>query len=177
MEDIPVRIKSPDSTGRHNSSKSVSTPPSAGAIKKNRSKLITKIVGAAILFLIAVIGGWFIYRTTVGLPIDTSKYQAVFFTNGQVYFGKLQSLNNGYFKMDDIFYLQSQTSTTTTDSKNPQQTSSQQTPDVQLIKLGSEIHGPDDEMIVSKDQVLFFENLKKDGKVAASIAKYHSQNK
>jgi len=45
-----------------------------------------------------------------------------------------------------------------------------------LIKLGSEIHGPDDEMIVSKDQILFFENLKKDSQVSASIDKYSKPN-
>lgn len=43
---------------------------------------------------------------------------------------------------------------------------------MQLIKLGDEIHGPEDEMILSKDQVLFYENLKTDGKVAQSIEKY-----
>jgi hypothetical protein len=78
-------------------------------------------------------------------------------------------------KLTDIFYLQ--THNTSADSKNPQQTTSQQSNDVQLIKLGSEVHGPDDEMIISKDQVLFFENLKKDGKVTDSISKYLSQKK
>lgn len=32
-------------------------------------------------------------------------------------------------------------------------------------------------MIIGKDQVLFFENLKKDGKVSDSIAKYKSNKK
>jgi hypothetical protein len=102
--------------------------------------------------------------------IDTSKYQAVFFTNGQVYFGKLQSFNDQYLKLTDIFYLQAQSTDSTKDA-NPQSTSSDQN-NVQLIKLGNEVHGPEDQMVISKDQVLFFENLKPDGKVAQSIEKY-----
>jgi len=103
--------------------------------------------------------------------IDGGKYQAVFFANGQVYFGKLQVFNGGYLKLTDIYYLQSQSSG---DSSNPQATSKDQAAgsNVQLIKLGDEIHGPEDEMIISKDQVLFYENLKADGKVAQSIKKF-----
>jgi hypothetical protein len=94
----------------------------------------------------------------------------VFFTNGQVYFGKLQSFNSGYLKLTNIFYLQSQSSSDT--SSNPQATAKDQSGNVQLIKLGDEIHGPEDEMIISKDQVLFYENLKAGGKVAQSIKKF-----
>ena len=113
-----------------------------------------------------------LYRSSTAAAIDSSKYQAVFFTNGQVYFGKLHTLNNNYMKLTDIFYLQAKDPSTNADSKNPQETSTQQSPDVQLVKLGNEVHGPVDEMIISKDQMLFFENLKKDGKVAASIGQY-----
>jgi hypothetical protein len=102
--------------------------------------------------------------------IQADKYQAVFFANGQVYFGKLHTFHGGDFKLTDIYYLQTQNATGT-DSKNPQQTTTDQN-NVQLIKLGDEIHGPQDEMIISKDQVLFYENLKSDGKVAQSIVKY-----
>ena len=79
-------------------------------------------------------------------------------------------------KMTDIFYLQNQGSTNArADSSNPQEASSDQN-NVQLVKLGKEIHGPEDEMIISRDQVLFYENLKTDGKVAQSIEKYKSSN-
>lgn len=125
------------------------------------------VVVAAIWALVSSLGG-------SGTGIDTSKYQAVFFTNGQVYFGRLQQFNDEYMKMTDIYYLQTQSSEAT-DPKNPQQTSSDQG-NPTLIKLGSEIHGPEDEMIISKEQVLFYENLKKDGKVAQSIEKYKSPN-
>lgn len=105
--------------------------------------------------------------------IDTSKYQAVFFTNGQVYFGKLQTFDSEYLKLTDIYYLQTQSSETS-ESENPQKAATNNQGDVQLIKLGDEVHGPEDEMIISRDQVLFYENLKADGKVSQSIKKFQS---
>ena len=144
------------------------TPP-------RKRRLAVPIV-IALIILLAIIGGWFaLSRMQSGkTAIDSSKYQAVFFTNGQVYFGKLKSFDNEYLKMTDIYYLQTQS--TDTESANPQQTSTDQN-NVQLIKLGDEIHGPEDEMVISKDQVLFYENLKTDGKVAKSIANYKTNSK
>jgi hypothetical protein len=126
----------------------------------------------AVIIIILGIAGWFTWSNmqSAGTAIDSSKYQAVFFTNGQVYFGKLKPFNNDYMQLTDIYYLQTQTADEA-DSKNPQKTSTDQN-DVQLIKLGDEIHGPEDQMILSKDQVLFYENLKPDSKVAQSIEKY-----
>lgn len=132
-----------------------------------------------IIIVVIILGGagWFAWSKMggTGTAIDDSKYQAVFFTNGQVYFGKLQTFNGEYMKLTNIYYLQSQQSSSDASSKNPQATSSDQS-NVQLIKLGDEIHGPEDEMIISKDQMLFYENLKPDGKVAQSIDKYKKSN-
>lgn len=128
------------------------------------------LVAAVVAILLAAgLAYWFL-RPQPGLGIDSSKYQAVFFTNGQVYFGKLAEMPRGYYKLTNIFYLQPKEQTA--DAKNPQATATAGSSELQLIKLGSEIHGPEDTMILSKDQLLFFENLKKDGKVSQSIASY-----
>lgn len=145
--------------------------------KKSQKKFILALAGVLVAILVIVLSGWLLYRSSTAATIDNGKYQAVFFTNGQVYFGKLKQVNANYFKLTDVFYIQAQEADAeSTDSENPQQTSTQST-DIRLIKLGSEVHGPDDEMIISKDQVLFFENLKTDGKVSDSITKYNNQQK
>lgn len=129
---------------------------------------------AGLLVVALIVVAWFAWLKPGGAvspAIDSSKYQAVFFTNGQVYFGKLQMSGGDYLKLTDIYYLQNQQG----DNKegNPQQTSDKQDQSkVQLIKLGEEIHGPEDAMVINKDQVLFYENLKSDGKVAQSIGQY-----
>lgn len=146
--------------------------------KKSPKRLVLWIIGIVVVILL-VVGGWWAWSAahsqSASTAIDSSKYQAVFFTNGQVYFGKLQGFNSDYLKLTDIFYLQTQS--TDSSSSNPQKTTTDQNSNVQLIKLGDEIHGPEDEMILSKQQVLFYENLKPDGKVAQSIDKYHQANK
>lgn len=142
--------------------------------KKSFKRFLWPLIG--IVIILAAAAGWFVWSNKSGgaVAIDSSKYQAVFFENGQIYFGKLQSVNSDYMKLTDIFYLQSQQPTEEKDATNPQKTSSSQT-NVQLIKLGDEIHGPEDEMVISKDQVLFYENLKPDGKVAQSIEKFKNK--
>jgi flagellar basal body-associated protein FliL len=140
--------------------------------KKPSRRLRLPIAIAIVVLIVAGVVGWFVWSGSQnqGTAIDSSKYQAVFFTNGQVYFGKLHTFNNESLKLTDIYYLQTQASSTS--SQNPQQTSNAQTSNVQLIKLGDEIHGPEDEMVLSKAQVLFYENLKPDSKVVTSIEQY-----
>jgi hypothetical protein len=171
MDNVPVNVNGPATAGRH-AGQPMGEPP-RGA-KKNPKKFKQLAMAAAIIGIILMIllGGWLLYRTSMGAHIDSGKYQAVFFTNGQVYFGKLHKLSGGYFKLNDIYYLQAKANATENTSENPQETSTDKSSDVELIKLGREVHGPEDEMIISKDQVLFFENLKKDGTVSQSIDKF-----
>jgi len=174
MDNGLVRANGVGPTGRNTGGRPTA-PEKTG--KHNKMKRIVITVGIVMLLVIVSLGGWFAYRSSTSAVIDGSKFQAVFFTNGQVYFGKLQTLNGNYMKLTNIFYLQAQTAAATDASKNPQQTAAQATSDVKLIKLGSEVHGPNDEMVISTSQILFFENLKNDGKVAQSITTYQQSQK
>lgn len=136
--------------------------------KAAHPRKMKKLIVAIIAIVIIACGGLMLFRMqSSNLAINKGEYQAVFLTNGQVYFGKLKSINNDYLVLDNIYYLQVQqsvqngTTTTTTDQNQ-----------AQLVKLGNELHGPEDQMQISSKQVLFWENLKTDGKVAQSIAKY-----
>jgi hypothetical protein len=46
-----------------------------------------------------------------------------------------------------------------------------------LVKLGTELHCPKDQMVIYRDQISFWENLNSDGKVATAIKQYKDQNK
>jgi len=146
------------------------------AMKQARSIKDFKLPIILLVVLLVAVLGWFIWSGMQNnkTAIDSSKYQAVFLSNGQVYFGKLATFNDEYMKLQDVFYLQGQQAQDEA-SSNPQQPTAG-SGDLQLIKLGDEVHGPEDEMIISKDQVLFFENLKDDGKVAESISQFKSSN-
>lgn len=96
--------------------------------------------------------------------VKSSSFQAVFLTNGQVYFGHLKDANTKMPRLTDIYYLQS-------NPANPQQGDNSQTTQAQLslVKLGKELHGPEDSMTIKSDQILFWENLTSGGKVAQAI--------
>lgn len=112
-------------------------------------------------------------RTATGNSADKNQYQAVFLTNGQVYFGKLTDDGGNNVKLNDIYYLQTQEKVQPKDSKDTSTSSS----DLSLIKLGKELHAPADEMNISREQVLFWENIQDDGKVAQAIKDYKIGNK
>ena len=129
------------------------------------------IVGALVALILLAAAGWYFFgKGTTSSAIDGGKYQAVFFTNGQVYFGKLSQLNGDYMRLTNVYYLQNKEQAT--DETSPQAATAQDASDVELIKLGNEIHGPEDEMVISKDQVLFFENLKSEGTVSETIGNF-----
>ena len=102
--------------------------------------------------------------------VDGTKNQAVFLTNGQVYFGKITGVNDKVVDLQDIYYLNSQQQPDTSNKNATQQTN------FSLVKLGCELHGPADQMIINREQVSFWENLKSDGKVAKAIEQFKSQN-
>lgn len=158
-----------------------STPPSvsrysneAGTGKhKKWWVILMAVVGLGLIVLV----GWGILNgpKSANTTVDKNKYQAVFFTSGQVYFGKLSFVNNDYLELRDVYYIQSEGDT----SANPDADNPEATPaggSMKLIKLGDEVHGPEDRMIINREQVLFYENLKPDGKVSELIKGYQPGN-
>lgn len=108
-----------------------------------------------------------------------SGYQAVFLTNGQVYFGKLSDASGDYVTLTDIYYLQvtqpalqGSQQTGGTSSAQQQPTAPEAQPQLSLVKLGNELHGPVDSMKINREQILFYEDMKADAKVIEAINKY-----
>jgi len=102
--------------------------------------------------------------------VNHKKFQAVFLNGGQVYFGKITELNSQYYRMSNIYYLR------VNQQVQPNQTNNNSANDISLVKLGCELHGPDDSMVINRDQVIFWENLKDDGQVANAVKKYVEAN-
>ncbi|MBI5732957.1 hypothetical protein HY967_03290 [Candidatus Jorgensenbacteria bacterium] len=98
-----------------------------------------------------------------------ASWQSVFLTNNQVYFGHLKNYNREYVVLNDIFYLRV--------AEALQQGSSQQPPSLNLVKLGGELHGPQDMMYIPKDKIMFWENLKDDSQVVQAINNFIGQSK
>ncbi len=138
-----------------------SSSKSGGIDMKNNKKMM---VAVAVVVVVLAAVGLLAWKMMMGASANVKggQYQALFLTNGQVYFGKLANVDDRYVRLTDIYYLQVQQAVQPADTKNTQ-------PQVSLAKLGSELHGPEDAMEVNRDQVLFWENLKDDGKVVKAI--------
>ena len=85
--------------------------------------------------------------------VDSATYQAVFLSNDQIYFGHLKDTGSDFLLLTDVYYVK-----VDDDSVG------------RLIKLGQiEPHGPKNEMVISKDQILFWENLRMDSSIVQTI--------
>lgn len=121
---------------------------------------ISSVLGLiiALFFILSLFG----YGLSFDFPrVSNSKWQAVFFSNGQVYFGHLENYNWKYVRLKDIYYLR---------VAEPLQQGQKETPSLNLVKLGSELHGPEDAMFIPKDKIIFWENLKDSSRVVEAIS-------
>ncbi len=129
--------------------------------------VVVAIVSAAAYYLGAVI------RARTGKPTVQSLsggYEAVFLTNGQVYFGKVAKRGKDEIVIKDIYYLRVEQQLQPAPENDSSNKQSQ--PQLGLVKLGDEIHGPADEMRLNMDHVLFTESLKDSGQVVQAIRRH-----
>lgn len=138
------------------------TEETTTALSKGRgSKILWLVVLVVVIVLLAL---W--QQGTIALGTRKNTYQAVFLTNNQVYFGKLSSAEAQYPVLRDIYYLQ------VTQALQPKDQNASPQTNINLVKLGAEIHGPTDEMRINRDQILFVEDLKPDSQVTKAIEQY-----
>lgn len=140
-----------------------------------------RVASVALLFSLTVLIVALVSYLVFGGPTNESKYveddklQAVFLNGGQVYFGNIKDINAKYVRLTDIFYLRvNQQVQPEQDSKKADTTQN----DISLVKLGCELHRPSNEMLINRDQVVFWENLKSDdGKntVPGAVSEYVKQ--
>jgi hypothetical protein len=147
------------------------TSSAASVSKKAMGKWLERssvlLLFAIAIIILAIAALTFFSGNGEAKSIKKDKYQAVFLNNGQVYFGHIDSLNAKYINLANIYYLQ------TNDSSAQAATSST---NVSLVKLGCELHAPYDQMVVNRDQVIFWENLKDTSQVVKAIAQHKKDN-
>lgn len=167
------------------SSQQTSTPQQPAASTSSRGDRARKVRGSKLarwgglvlllcilILVVAALGVLIFGNGDQSKFVNNKKYQAVFLTNGQVYFGHIKDMGSTFVQLDDIYYLTQNSSDTsgssTTDTSNSNYT---------LVKLGcQQIHDPYDQMIINRSQVSFWENLQDSGKVVQGIQQFQKQN-
>jgi hypothetical protein len=89
---------------------------------------------------------------SLAAAIDSNEYQYVTLTNGDSYFGKLSAPGGDFYYMRHVYTLSTQG---TTKSGVPLQHT--------LIKVSNEIHGPEDLVVINRQQIVYMENLRPNG--------------
>lgn len=130
------------------------------------SKLI-KVLLFMIFLVIIGVGSFLGYKLylTKSSAYDPNTRQAVFLISGQVYFGNIENPGAQVVTLRNIYYLK----TLDSDAAGDFIINNSDKSKVQLIKFGSEVHGPEDIMHINRDQILFYENMKKDSKISQMI--------
>ncbi len=124
-------------------------------IHRPRRTLAKSFLGCLVLLFVAA--------AAVRFYQSERAWRAVFLSNNQVYFGRFFSLPfwpNG--RLTDIYYLE------VSQSIQPQGNTAPQ-PELKVVKLGNEIHGPMSKMIIPMSHVLFWEDLRSDSAVVKAI--------
>jgi hypothetical protein len=132
---------------------------------KNTNLLFSSMIITIGLLVVLIILALVFYKTTdESSYVDTSTYQSVFVnvagsSGGQAYFGHVVSMNSNYIILNDVFYLQPSTTSTT---------------QFNLNSLTCALYNPDNQMIINRSQVAFWENLSKTSQVVTDINKWHT---
>lgn len=128
--------------------------------KKGRGK---KILWFFVVVVLAVVAANFLLSGRIPF-VTSNSYWALFLTNGQVYFGKLSGLRTSFPTLEDVYYLRV--------TQALQQQAGSETPNINLVKLGNELHRPKDFMKINRDHVLFAEELESVSAVVAAIEEF-----
>ncbi len=129
-----------------------------------RNKWLLLTVGAVIVLVFVGLAVWKFMGVGASAPRG-DRYQAVFLDNGQVFFGKLKNTEGHYLRLDDAYYTKKQD--LPADATEEQKAAVNN--NVSLAKVGSEVYGPESTVQVRAEQVLFWQDLKSDSKVAKAI--------
>ncbi len=130
-----------------------------------------------VVIVVVAVAGFLVFKmplanTNTPMTPSGTGYQAVFLVNNQVYFGKLANQNSQFPVLKDIYYLQV--------NQPVQPLAKGQTvpssPEINLVKLGGELHGPTDEMRINRDQILLIEDLRTDSNLVKAIDNYKTRN-
>lgn len=136
-------------------------------VKFMRAELFTIVLGIALLLVAVALYAGLSSPGAESKQINSKEYQAIFLNNGQVYFGKITELNSNYMVLKNIFYIEN-------NAGSPTSTTTGQNTNYTLRKLGTnELHAPQDKMVINRETVTFWENLKDSSQVVTKINEYY----
>lgn len=104
--------------------------------------------------------------------IDDNTYQVVFLDNGESYFGKLEGLGFKTYRLSNVYYLKYFPKTQQTQDASNTNANNNDDYELKLIRLGDqEFYKPNNEIIINKDKIIYWENLQSDSEIMNLLKK------
>lgn len=145
----------------------ITQKPSISNNNRNRSWLFVSLV----IIILVLAGAVLLVSRTSQLQKET-KYKAVVFDNGLVYYGKIVKEDALNIYMDDVYYIQQeQQSVPATDGKSQPTT---ETVNV-LVKRGQELHQPVGWLEINRDRVFAIEEIGPNSPILTEIQNLKKQ--
>lgn len=171
-------------------------PVQATAPTPKKSNKTGKVLTAVLSLLVVVTGaaGGYLYynnympqtpektqTTSVLGAFNSSAYHAIFLTNGQVYFGKIESKNEYELILSDAHFLQVNTKVVEqqvpTGKDGETTTQKVEQPDLSIVDRMNTLHKPVGRVSFNMDNVMFTEELASDSSVVEAINTLKEQAK
>jgi hypothetical protein len=96
--------------------------------------------------------------------IDEDRYQAVILSNDKVYFGRIGDVSDTFFELEDAFFLRET------------RENAEAEPVRALLPINSELHAPENRMLIRKDEVVLVENLAEDSPLMTEIKRQKGED-
>ncbi|MBP6038098.1 MAG: hypothetical protein KA604_02055 [Candidatus Saccharimonas sp.] len=131
--------------------------------KRTRKPSWKQIAVALVTFALLALAAMWAMGKFAPVQVDAGKYQVVYLTNGQAYFGKLQNTTGEYLYMSTPYTAQSVAPDAGSDKTKPSETTTT------LLRVKDQVYGPEDTIAIRASQVSFWQNLRDDSKVSQAI--------
>lgn len=135
------------------------------------------------LLIIVVVGlgifWWMKGAGAASINLSSNKYQVVFVSNGQTYYGKLHAFESNYPYLTEVYYLalqpQQEFNQGFDEGGNPLPTPTPAPQNFTVYSLVQDLHGPEDKIVFNKSSILFVEELRDDSQVLQAINNIKAQ--
>jgi hypothetical protein len=122
-------------------------------------------IAVAAVVILGLLSMYHLSGSATRRSVDNDRYQAVHVADGRVFFGKIEHIDSHFIRLAEAYYTPSASTVAAGDDAANQNTN------LSLIKAGEEVYGPDGNVLLQIEQVVYWENLKSDSKLLQAIGK------
>lgn len=154
--------------------KIVATKQTQGTEKKIVKRIF---LGVFVFMIIVALDANYKFTSAFRNDIQTqSKWQAVFLSNDQVYFGHLSQYGLNYWRLDNAHYIKvTKVPVAPAVPQDPKAKTSPQDQQPQfenrtsLVKLSDDMHQPEDVLYIPKEHILFWQDLQNSSSIVQTL--------